>query len=100
MNLPQRKHPRLQTFDYSEDGMCFLTLCIKDKEKLLCNIVGRGVLDTPSVLLTSTGKIVEKYIRSINNVEMVSVEKYVIMPDHIHLLLFVDNLHGVSRTRA
>ena len=97
-SLPKRKHPRLQTFDYSENGMYFLTLCIKDKEKLLCNIVGRGVLDTPSVLLTSTGKIVEKYIRSINNVEMVSVEKYVIMPDHIHLLLFVDNIHGVSGT--
>ncbi len=29
---------------------------------------------------------------------MVSVEKYVIMPDHIHLLLFVDDIHGVSRT--
>ncbi len=97
-NLPQRKHPRLQNFDYSENGMYFLTLCIKDKEKLLCNIVGRGVLDTPSVLLTSTGKIVEKYIRSINNVEMVSVEKYVVMPDHIHLLIFVDNPFGVSRT--
>ena len=96
--LPSRKHPRLKNFDYSENGLYFLTLCVKNKEKLLCEIVGRGVLDAPSITLTSIGKNVEKHIETINNVEMVSVEKYVIMPDHIHLLIFIDNPFGVSGT--
>lgn len=98
IELPKRKHPRMKNFDYSENGLYFLTLCVKDKGKLLCSIVGRDVPDAPSVFLTEKGKIVEKYINSIKNTEKVSVETYVIMPDHIHLLLFVDNPDGASRT--
>ncbi len=98
MELPKRKHPRMKNYNYSENGLYFLTLCIKNKEKLLCNIVGRDVLDAPSILLTEKGELVEKYIRSINNADKVSVENYVIMPDHIHLLLFIDNPDGASRT--
>jgi hypothetical protein len=67
----------------------------------LCDvIVGDGVLDVPEIKLTQTGKIVEKYIHSINNVDKLSVEKYVIMPDHIHLILYIDDidLFGTSRT--
>ena len=79
--------------------MYFLTLCTQNREKILCDvIVGDGVLDVPKIKLTPTGKIVEKYIHSINNVEKVSVEKYVIMPDHIHLLLYIDDIYGTSRT--
>ena len=95
---PNRKHPRLSCYDYDEGGMYFLTICTKNKEKLLCRIVGRDVLDAPSILLTEKGKIVEKYIHSINNAENVSVEHYVIMPNHIHLLIYVDNPLGASGT--
>lgn len=96
--LPKRIHPRMKNYDYSENGLYFLTVCVKDKSKRLCEIVGRDVPDAPKILLSSVGKIVEKYIYSINNVENVSVEKFVIMPDHIHLLLFVNNPDGASRT--
>lgn len=50
--------------------------------------------DTPSVKLTSIGQIVEKYILSTNNIENVSVNKYVIMPNHIHIILFVNGGGG------
>ena len=98
MELPKRKNLRLKNFDYSENGLYFLTLCVKNKEKLLCEIVGRDVPAAPSILLTSIGKIVEKHIGLINRVEKVSVQKYVIMPDHIHILIFIDNIDGASRT--
>lgn len=98
MELPKRKHPRLKNFDYSENGLYFITICIKDKSPLLCRIVGRDVPDAPCVLLSNIGKIVEKHILSINNTKQVSVEKFVIMPNHIHLLLFIDNPDGASRT--
>ena len=45
--LPQRKHPRMKNFDYSENGLYFLTICVKDKNLWLCNIVGRDVPDAP-----------------------------------------------------
>ncbi len=90
----------MKGYDYSEQGLYFLTICVKNKEKLLCNIVGGGVFDAPKTELTAVGKIVEKYIHSINNTEKISVEKYVIMPDHIHLMVFVENEdpYGTSRT--
>ena len=96
--LLKRKHPRMKNYDYSENGFYFLTICVKEKDLSLCNIVGRDVPDAPSILLTDIGKTIEKHIFSINNAEKVTVEKYVIMPDHVHLLLFVDNINGASRT--
>lgn len=88
----------MKNFDYSENGLYFLTLCVKEKDTLLCKIVGRDVPDAPKVQLTNIGETVEKYILSINNTERVSVHKYIIMPDHVHLLLFVDNSDGASGT--
>ena len=34
-NLPKRKKIRLQNYDYSEPGAYFITICTKNKEKLL-----------------------------------------------------------------
>ena len=31
----------MKNFDYSENGLYFLTICVKNRKKLLCNIVGR-----------------------------------------------------------
>jgi REP element-mobilizing transposase RayT len=98
MEIKARKPLRKKEFDYSSNGLYFVTICVKNREKILCKIVGGGVLDAPITELTETGKKVEKYILSINNAEKVTVEKYVIMPDHIHLLLFIDNLVGTSGT--
>ena len=33
-NLPQRKPNRLKNFDYSTNGMYFVTVCTKNKEKM------------------------------------------------------------------
>ena len=96
--FPIRKSPRLKEFDYNSTGAYFITICTKDKRCLLSRIVGTGVLDCPSVMLTSYGKIAEKYLHQLNNFyDHLSVEDYVIMPNHIHILLFVFE-HGQSRT--
>ena len=97
MELPKRKPNRLKDYDYSQNGGYFVTICTRNKEKLLCNIVGGGAFDAPQVVLTETGKIVEKYILSTNKIDLVTVEKYVVMPNHIHLLIFIDNAYGTSK---
>ena len=53
------------------------------------NAVGDGALDVPKVRLTQIGKIVEKYLLSSENVQGVKIDKYVIMPDHIHAIIFI-----------
>ncbi len=100
MEQPKRRPVRMQGYDYSEQGLYFLTICVKNREKLLCSIVGDGVLDVPKPKLTAVEKIVEKHINSINKSKRIMVEKYVIMPDHIHLMVFLENedYYGTSRT--
>lgn len=88
---PTRKPTRLQNYVYSQNGCYFVTVCVKDRRPILSTIVGGDALIAPQIRLTEIGKITEKHIQKINSVYTdVTVEKYIIMPDHIHLLLFID----------
>ncbi len=103
MNLPKRKHPRLKGYDYSQNGCYFVTVCVKNKENLFGRVnVGRDAFIPPTVELSEIGKVAEKYINNINFVyNNVSVENYVIMPNHIHfLLLFYDEANTNGGMRA
>ena len=54
------------------------------------NCVGTGVLDRPQNELTSLGKIADKQLSFMSHFyDNISVDKYVIMPNHIHLLLTI-----------
>ena len=98
-SLPNRKPTRLKNFDYSSEGAYFITICTHNREKILSYIVGGDVLDAPkNTELLPCGKIVEKYINKLNEFYCeINVDKYVIMPNHIHILLFVSE-NGASRT--
>ena len=101
MNIPKRKSPRLKGYDYSLPGAYFITICTKDRKKLLSDIiVGDGVLDVPHNRLSDYGKIADKYITQMNEFyNYISVDKYVIMPNHIHFIISInDSLIGTSRT--
>ena len=114
MQLQNRKSNRLQNYDYSTAGAYFITICTKNKAKILCEIVGGGApsstpsrvgagvpssthyrvgggaLDAPQIILLPLGMTVEKYILSSDRIKGISVSKYVIMPNHIHLLVCID----------
>lgn len=94
--LPKRKSTRLKNFDYSSAGAYFVTICIKDRKRILSDIVkssvGVGALDdplTPQIQLTAIGKITEKYLLSSENIPGVRIDRYVIMPNHIHAIIFL-----------
>ena len=52
-NLAKRKHPRLKEYDYSSDGIYFVTICTQNKKHLLSQIVGRGQARNPQSSLHS-----------------------------------------------
>ena len=92
MNLPQRKATRLKDYDYGTWGAYFITICTKNRNKILSNIVGEGF---PLPQLTPYGKIADKWVNCMSKkYNTVSVDKYVIMPDHIHLLLSLTKEYG------
>ena len=99
--LPIRKNLRLKDYDYSSNGLYFVTICNEHRKNLLSTIVGGDDLGAPKkIILKPYGKVVEKYILSIEKAyESVKVENYIIMPNHIHLLLLIDTF-GLPRSSA
>ena len=86
MELCERKPNRLTDYDYNQNGAYFVTICTQDRQKLLSQIVGDG-FPVPKPY----GRIAEKMIHQITTkYANVLVDNYVIMPDHIHLLLRFD----------
>ena len=80
-NLPQRKNIRLPTYDYSNIGIYFITICIKNRANILSKI------EKGKIVLYQYGKIIEKYILAINTkYNYICIKSYVNMPNHIHIL--------------
>ena len=91
---------RLKDYDYSQTGGYFITFCTENRAPVLsCITVGKAALRLPQVELTEYGRITEKYIQNISVAyPHISVENYVIMPNHVHLLLLVgDGGQGAAR---
>ncbi|MGN0520672.1 MAG: transposase [Candidatus Fimenecus sp.] len=98
--LPKRKKNRLEGYDYTQPNYYFVTVCVQDREPILSRIVGGDALIAPRSVLTPIGTVVEKHIQKINTVYAdVAVERYIIMPNHIHLLLLIDRF-DVGTMRA
>ena len=88
--LKNRKTTRLKGGDYNRNQAIFLTICTKERRCILSHIVGNGVPDGPEIELTEYGQIADKYIQQLNAFyDNLSVESYVIMPNHIHIMLWV-----------
>ena len=104
--LPKRKPTRLNYFNYNSPGAYFLTICTENRRKILSHIVGGDVHDAPQsdvsylpkrIELSYYGKIADKYINQLNDYyENIKVDRYVIMPNHVHIILFV-SAGGASR---
>ena len=86
--LPKRKPTRLKEFDYNTTGAYFITICTDKRRQILSRIVGVDVLGDPkNMQLLSHGMVADKYIKQMNEFfENLTVDQYVIMPNHIHLI--------------
>lgn len=80
MELPDRKPTRLSGFDYSTPNYYFVTICVHNKLHLF------GEVDN----INEYGKIAEIELLSIpNHFDSVRIDKYVIMPNHIHAIIII-----------
>lgn len=89
--LPKRKHNRLNGYDYSSAGSYHITICTKDKKKVFWNNVG-ATCGRPQYeyTLSAYGKIVDNEIKKIPDVyPAIKIDKYVVMPNHIHMIISV-----------
>ena len=90
--LPKRKPTRLKDFDYSTNGAYFITICTEKRVNILSQIVGEGL---PLPQLSDFGSVADRWINKIpEKYNEVTLDNYVIMPNHIHLLLSVSGKDG------
>ena len=89
MELPQRKKIRVGEYDYSQCGAYFVTICTQNRRPILSNIVG----DDAHIVPKRYGQIAEKYLKN-----AAEIDKYVIMPDHIHMLIRLEEQGAEKRS--
>lgn len=90
-DLPKRKKLRMKQYNYSDCGLYFVTLCVKDGNELLWNNVKMDCNCLEKVPeLSETGRAIEEEIRRLSQIyENVTVDKYCIMPNHIHMIILI-----------
>ena len=91
MELPKRKQNRLTEYDYSTPNAYFITVCTDKRRNLFWMDVESLDVNPKNVPLTDLGIIAQQSIAEIpQHYPMISVDHFVIMPNHIHLLLQIN----------
>ena len=98
-DFPIRKQIRITDYDYSTPGAYFVTVCVNDRKPILWNVGAAISRPSPSNIgvatcrpnLSKIGSVVETAILQIpEHYPMLSVDKYCVMPDHIHRILSIN----------
>lgn len=84
-----RHSSRLKGYDYSQAGGYFITLVSEQRECLFGSIVDQ------CVVLSDFGKIVEEeWLRSTEIRKEILLDDYVVMPNHFHAVVFIQDAEG------
>ena len=101
MDLPKRKKIRLSEYDYSQSGLYFVTVCVNKKRCILweksvgADIIRPRETECFDYKLSKYGETVKTAIENIGiHYPNVIVDKYSIMPNHIHMILFIEETDG------
>lgn len=84
-----RKNPRLACYDYASCGAYFVTICTYDRRKTLGKICRDDPCGRPKTTLFPLGQIASDTFRIIEDKFNITVDYSVIMPDHIHMIMFL-----------
>ena len=97
--FPKRKNIRLKNYDYSLPGTYFVTICTKERknyfwngqpdlQKIQWEVVGANCVRPQNLPLSPIGEIVREELEKMDtSYSTLSLYSYVIMPNHIHLLI-------------
>lgn len=91
--IHKRRSVRLKNYDYSQEGLYFITICCQDKTHLFGKIID-GVM-----ILNPIGKIVKQCWEETPNIRPnVVLHQFVVMPNHFHAI--VEIVERISPTNV
>ncbi|MFH0771891.1 MAG: transposase [Candidatus Omnitrophota bacterium] len=74
-----RKQNRLPTYDYSENGYYYITVCTHNQQELF------GSIENDKMILNEYGKIIkDTWLKIPAHFTNVDLDEYIIMSNHIH----------------
>jgi REP element-mobilizing transposase RayT len=90
--IHHRRSIRLKGYDYSSQGVYFITFCVQGRANLL------GHIDNGELYLSDAGKMIEKWYDEIpNKFPNVECGEMVIMPNHFHCIWnFINQQDGIT----
>ena len=89
MAYHNRRSIRLQSYDYSAAGAYFITVCTWNRRCLLSSVIPGNKFVLADIQLSEFGTIVCDAIEETEKSTGFCVQNYVVMPNHIHLLLAI-----------
>lgn len=98
-HIHHRRSIRLQNYDYSQQGLYFVTICTQDRICRFGEIVQVGAgsarpftstAPVPQMILNKHGQIVEQcYLELEQKYPNVQCGEYIIMPNHFHAIIMI-----------
>ena len=89
--IHHRKSIRLKDYDYSKEGLYFITICTQNRENLFGEIINKNVgagSSCPNIELTKIGEIIKnQYFELEKHFDNIRCNEYVIMPNHFHFII-------------
>ncbi len=107
MEQQRRKPTRLQGYDYSQNGAYFVTICTYKQKHIFGEIkrnstlanTGMDSISTSCSTFANTGAdsisarmIANIWNHTINELPNISCPKYVVMPNHFHAIVVIENI--------
>ena len=90
---PQRKSPRLQGYDYAQEGAYFVTICTYQRIHLFGDVVNG------EMQFSDFGQIADSLWSTLpEHHPNVVLDAHVVMPNHMHGILFITNQQNSSQS--
>jgi REP-associated tyrosine transposase len=84
--LHHRRSIRLRTYDYSQPGAYFVTVCVCERECLL------GEVLNDSVILSAAGRVVAECWQWVaQRYAHIELDEWVVMPNHLHGIIVISD---------
>jgi len=85
-----RRIIRLQGYDYTQQGLYFITICTHKRKMMFSNTVGAALRGRPEY----ASEMIVKWLMELENkFPGVQIDKYIVMPNHIHFILNIKGGH-------
>ncbi|MGC3977449.1 MAG: transposase [Paludibacteraceae bacterium] len=93
-NYPERRSIRLWGYDYSQDGLYFITICTYNREPVF------GQIADGEMQLNDAGIIVrDAWLETVRIRPNIVLGDFVVMPNHFHAVFAINNPISVDDTR-